>query len=157
MLDAGSDDAMRRELEVNLFGTLRMCRAFSPILARNGGGAIVNVLSVVSWFTAPFNATYCASKHAALALTDSVRIELKQQGTQVVGVFAGLIDTDMVKRSAQPKTPPSQVAARTLEGLRAGADQVLADSRAEEIWRSMRSDPARLAAAMQAAWLASGR
>jgi NAD(P)-dependent dehydrogenase (short-subunit alcohol dehydrogenase family) len=69
MLAEGSDISMRREMEVNVFGMLAMIRAFAPILAKNGGGAIANMLSVVSWFTFPFNATYCASKHAALAVT----------------------------------------------------------------------------------------
>jgi NAD(P)-dependent dehydrogenase (short-subunit alcohol dehydrogenase family) len=73
MLAEGSEDALRREMEVNVYGVLAMMRAFAPVLARNGGGAIVNMLSVVSWFVNPFNATYCASKHAALAVTDAAR------------------------------------------------------------------------------------
>jgi short-subunit dehydrogenase len=73
-----------------------MIQAFAPILAKNGGGAIVNMLFVVSWFTRPFNATYAASKHAALAVSDAARIELRKQGTQVMGVNAGFIDTEMV-------------------------------------------------------------
>ena len=72
MLAEGSESALRAEMEVNVFGMLRMVRAFAPVLARNGGGAIANMLSVVSWFVFPFNATYCASKHAALALTEGV-------------------------------------------------------------------------------------
>jgi NAD(P)-dependent dehydrogenase (short-subunit alcohol dehydrogenase family) len=152
MLAEISDAALRREMEVNVYGVLAMVRAFSPILARHGGGAIVNVLSVVSWFVAPFNATYCASKHAALALTDGIRIELKAQGTQVIGVYAGYIDTDMAAGIQQAKTPPRQVAERTLDGIRNGRDHVLADARAEEIWQSMRSDPAQIAVRMQQLW-----
>jgi NAD(P)-dependent dehydrogenase (short-subunit alcohol dehydrogenase family) len=151
-LTAGSEAALRHEIEVNVFGLLAMSRAFAPILARNGGGAIANMLSVVSWFVAPLNSTYCASKHAALAVSDALRIELKAQGTQVVGVYAGFIDTDMAAGIDQPKTPPRQVAERTLAGIREGKDHVLADSRAEEIWRATRTDPAALAALMQARW-----
>jgi NAD(P)-dependent dehydrogenase (short-subunit alcohol dehydrogenase family) len=66
MLADGSEAALRAEMEVNVFGMLRMVRAFAPVLAKNGGGAIANMLSVVSWFVFPFNATYCASKHATL-------------------------------------------------------------------------------------------
>jgi NAD(P)-dependent dehydrogenase (short-subunit alcohol dehydrogenase family) len=84
MLVDGSETALRAEMEVNVFGMLRMVRAFAPVLAKNGGGAIANMLSVVSWFVFPLNATYCASKHAALALTEGVRIQLKAQRTQVV-------------------------------------------------------------------------
>ena len=118
MLTEGSEDALRREMEVKVYGVLAMMRAFAPVLAHNGGGAIVNMLSVVSWFVNPFNATYCASKHAALAVTDAARIQLKAQGTQVVGVYAGFIDTDMAARVDAPKTSPRQVAERALEGLR---------------------------------------
>ncbi len=110
MLDDGSDAAMRREMDVNVFGVLGMARAFAPILARNGGGAIVNMLSVASWYVYPFNATYCASKHAALAMTDAMRIQLKDQGTHVLGVYAGFIDTDMASGVDGAKTSPHQVA-----------------------------------------------
>jgi len=129
-----------------------MVRAFAPVLARNRGGALVNVLSVVSWFTVPFNATYCASKHAALAVTDAVRIQLKAQGTRVLGVFAGYIDTDMTADLNRPKTSPRQVAECTLQGIRMGQDHVLADDRARQVWHAMRADPAELAAGMQKLW-----
>src|ERR1700678_1458286 len=133
MLAEDSEAALRAEMEVNVFGMLHMVRAFAPVLAKNGGGAIANMLSVVSWFVSPFNATHCASKHAALALTDAVRIQLKAQGTQVVGVYAGFIDTDMAAGVDRPKTSPQQVAERTLQGIIAGADHVHADTRAEEL------------------------
>src|SRR5579871_5408387 len=116
MLADGSEAAFRAEMEVNVFGMLRMVGVFAPVLAKNGGGAIANMLSVVSWFAYPFNATYCASKHAALALTEGVRIQLKAQGTQVVAVFAGFIDTDMAAGIDRPKTSPQQVAERSLQG-----------------------------------------
>ncbi len=107
MLADGSEAAMRREMDVNVFGVLGMVQAFAPILARNGGGAIVNMLSVVSWYVFPFNATYCASKHAALAMTDAMRIQLKDQGTQVLGVYAGFIDTDMAAGVDSVKNEPA--------------------------------------------------
>jgi NAD(P)-dependent dehydrogenase (short-subunit alcohol dehydrogenase family) len=155
MLAEGSDDAMRREMDVNVFGILAMIRGFASVLASNGGGAIANMLSVVSWFTLPFNATYCASKHASLAVTDAARIQLRAQGTQVVGIYAGFIDTDMSANLAEPdapKTSPRQVADRTLQGIVEGADHVLADARAEEIWEAVRRDPARFEKSMQKAW-----
>jgi NAD(P)-dependent dehydrogenase (short-subunit alcohol dehydrogenase family) len=152
MLADRSDQAMRREMDVNVYGMLAMIRAFAPILARNGGGAIVNMLSVVSWFVPPFNATYAASKHAALAVSEAARIQLKGQNTRVVGVYAGFIDTDMASGINQSKTSPQQVAERTLDGILSGKDHVLADKRAEDIWQATRSDPAQLAATMQLAW-----
>jgi NAD(P)-dependent dehydrogenase (short-subunit alcohol dehydrogenase family) len=152
MLKDGSDSALRREMEVNVYGVLALTRAFAPILGNNGGGAIVNMLSVVSWFTAPFNATYCATKHAALVVSDATRIELKRQGTRVVGVYAGFIETDMAAAIDQPKTQPRQVAERAFDGVESGKDHVLADTRAEEIWRTTREHPAQLAALQQHAW-----
>lgn len=152
MLAAGSQAALRAEMEVNVFGMLRMVQAFAPVLARNGGGAIVNMLSVVSWFVNPFNATYGASKHAALALTDGVRIQLKAQGTQVLAVHAGFIDTDMAAGFDRKKVPPQQVAERTLAGIRDGLNEVRADERSEAIWQAVRTDPAQLHAQMQKEW-----
>jgi NAD(P)-dependent dehydrogenase (short-subunit alcohol dehydrogenase family) len=154
MLAEGSDVSMRREMEVNVFGMLAMIRAFAPILAKNGGGTIANMLSVVSWFTFPFNATYCASKHAALAVTDAARIQLRGQGTHVVAVYAGFIDTDMAVElgAGQPKTSPRQVADRTLEGIANGIDHVRADARSEELWSLIRQEPGQVEQSMQQAW-----
>jgi NAD(P)-dependent dehydrogenase (short-subunit alcohol dehydrogenase family) len=159
MLQPHSEDALRQEMEVNVFGMQRMIRAFAPVLARNGGGAIANMLSVVSWFVNPINATYCASKHAAVALSDAARMELKAQSTHVVGVYAGYIDTDMVGSLDVKKTSPQQVAQRTLEGLIAGTDHVRADERADTIWHATRNHPAQLEAQMQDVWdkLQAGR
>jgi len=145
-------DAMRKEMEVNVFGMASMIQGFAPILAKNGGGAIVNMLSVVSWFTPPFNATYAASKHAALAVSDAARIELRKQGTQVVGVYAGFVDTEMAAARSGPKTPPAQVAARALEGVESGLNHVLADERARQIYDAVRADPDELEKTQQKAW-----
>src|SRR3954447_15799943 len=100
-LAAPTMDNARLEIETNYLGTLAMCRAFAPVLAANGGGAIVNMLSVTSFFTNPENGSYGASKAAEWSLTNGVRIELAQQGTLVVGVHAGFIDTEMVAELAR--------------------------------------------------------
>jgi NAD(P)-dependent dehydrogenase (short-subunit alcohol dehydrogenase family) len=152
MIAEGSEDAMRREMEVNVFGTLRMVRAFAPALAANGGGAIVNVLSVVSWFTAPFNATYCASKHAELAVTDACRMQLNAQGTRVLGVYAGYIDTDMAAGVDAEKSTPREVAERSLEAVESGIDHVLADARAHEWWQARCSAPRELEQSLLETW-----
>ena len=140
MLADGSDESMRREMEVNVFGVLAMIRAFAPILAKNGGGAIANMLSVVSWFTFPFNATYCASKHAALAVTDAARIQLRAQGTHVVGVYAGFIDTDLARDIDAPKSSPEQIVRTTLDALERGDGEVLADEITRLVHRSLSAD-----------------
>ena len=152
MLAEGSEAALREEMEVNVFGVLRMARVFAPVLAKNGGGAIVNMLSVVSWFVNPGNATYCASKYAALAVTDAVRLQLKRQGTQVVGVHAGYIDTDMAAGVDSPKVSAQQVAERTLDGVRDGRNSVHADQRSEEVWQKVKTDPEGFYARLQELW-----
>ena len=155
ILAEGSEATLRDEMEVNVFGTLRMMRAFAPVLEKNGGGAIANILSVASWIAFPHNATYGATKHAALALTDAARFQLKAQGTQVIGVFSGYIDTDMAGGVDLPKVSPLQVAERTLAGVREGKNQVYADQKTEDTWKASRTDPEELHARVQQMWDAS--
>ncbi|WP_069165079.1 SDR family oxidoreductase [Nocardia altamirensis] len=122
----GDFDRVTETFDINVFGTLRVARAFAPILAANGGGALVNMHSVLSWLAG--SGAYGASKAAAWSVTNSLRIELAQQHTQVVGVHAGFIDTDMVSAIQAPKVTPVEVAARILDGLEAGHTEVLADA-----------------------------
>ena len=152
MLGAGAEAAARLEMETNFFGVLSMARQFAPRLGENGGGAIVNVLSVASWFTNPFMATYCASKAAAEVVTDAIRMQLRPQGTLVLGVYAGYIDTDMAAGVAQPKTSPQQVVARTLSALDSGVERVFADLRAYDIDRRVRTDREALDAELERRW-----
>lgn len=144
--------ALRHEFELKVIGLLSMVTAFAPILERNGGGAIANMLSVVSWHVYPFNATYCASKHAALTLTDGMRMQLRGKGTTVTGVYAGFIDTDMAARVNGPKASPREVADRMLKGIRSGIDHVCADEYSQAVFRTMFSDPASVERDMRAAW-----
>lgn len=111
--------------DINAFGPLRVARAFAPILAANGGGALVNMHSVLSWLGG--SAAYGASKAAAWSITNSLRAELHSQGTQVMGVHAGLIDTEMAAELPGPKTPAAEIARRIIDGLEGGALEVLAD------------------------------
>lgn len=127
LLAVPSSDTTRAEMETNFFGTLAMCRAFAPVLGRNGGGAIVNMLSVLSWITLPQAASYATSKAAAWSLTNGIRQELREQRTLVVGVHAGFIDTDMAAGVTQPKISPADVAAQALDAVAAGREEVLAD------------------------------
>ncbi|HKU94936.1 MAG TPA: SDR family oxidoreductase [Vineibacter sp.] len=149
---APSMDAARAEMETNYFGTLAMCRAFAQVLGGNGGGAVVNMLSVVSWFTYPFSASQCASKAAQWSLTNGIRIELRAQGTLVVGVHAGFIDTDMAAGLDVPKTSPHDIARRVLEGIEAGREEILADQRSTDVKAALARDPAAFYAQMQQLW-----
>jgi len=139
-IDAPSLDAARLEMETNYFGTLRMCRAFAPVLAANGGGAIVNMLSVTSFYTNPLDASYGASKAAAWSLTNGIRIELHHQGTLVVAVHAGFIDTDMAALVDAPKISPESVAQQAFDAVEADQIEVLADERTRFVKASLPRD-----------------
>ena len=117
----------KAEFETNVWGPLNLSKAFAPVLAANGGGAIVNVLSAVSWMSIKEVATYAMSKSAAWSLTNALRLELARQGTLVVAVHPAFIDTDMAAGVDMPKTSPHQVVERTLDGVVAGLPEVLAD------------------------------
>ncbi len=152
MLGTESEEAARQEMEINYFGVLSMVQRFAPILAKNGGGAIINVLSVASWFASPSIATYCASKAAEEILTDAIRMQLRKQRTHVAGVYAGYIDTDMSAHITQPKTSPRQVVERSLAGLESGADRIFADDSAVYVDQSVRADRAAFDAGILQAW-----
>jgi NAD(P)-dependent dehydrogenase (short-subunit alcohol dehydrogenase family) len=133
-------DAARAEMETNYFGTLRMCRAFAAVLAARGGGAIVNMLSVTSFYTNPFDASYGASKAAEWSLTNGVRLELHHQGTLVVAVHASFIDTDMAALTDAPKISPESVARQVFDAVEAGQIEVLADERSRFVKASLSRD-----------------
>jgi NAD(P)-dependent dehydrogenase (short-subunit alcohol dehydrogenase family) len=124
-----SEEVARRQFETNFFGMLRVSKAFTPILATNGGGALLNVLSIVSWVNAGQLSAYAASKSAAWSLTNSLRHELAEQKTQVLALHMAFVDTDLVRAIDVPKTSPEDIVKRALDGLESGLDEVLADER----------------------------
>ena len=141
-LAADSIEAARAHFDTNVFGALRMVQAFAPILAVNGGGAILNVLSVASWINSPLLGVYGASKSAAWAMTNGIRIELAAQRTQVLGLHVGFIDTDLTAGFDVPKARPEDVVAAALDALEAGASEVLADEITRQVHRGLSADPA---------------
>lgn len=143
-LIGGDPAVIRREFETNVFGMLRVASAFATVLATNGGGAILNVLSASSWISVPGTASYCASKAAAWSLTDGLRVELEGQGTQVVAVHLGPVDTDMGAQveTGLVKALPSDIAAAALDGLEAGAAEVLTDDITRIVKSTLTADPA---------------
>jgi len=138
----GTNDhgAAAREMSVNYFGTLSVTRAFAPILARNGGGAVVNVLSILGRVSAPAAGSYSASKAAAFSLTQGIRAELARQGTLVVGLMPGFVDTDMVRQVKAPKLPPADVADALIHALRTGTEDVY-PGMAGDVEKGLRHDP----------------
>lgn len=134
--------AAREEMEVNYFGTLRMCRAFAPMLRP---GAIVNVLTMAAHIGMPRMGSYSASKAAELRLTECVRAELEGQGTRVMAFFPGAVDTRMTQGlTGVPKLDPADVARALLDGLETGKDEVVFGSGAQRTERLLREDRALL-------------
>lgn len=123
----GALETAKAEFDTNVWGVMNLSRALAPALGANGGGAIVNVLSAVSWMSLKEVATYAMSKSAAWSLTNALRNELARQGTLVVAVHPAFIDTEMAAGVDMPKTSPQQVVERTLEGVEQGLPEVLAD------------------------------
>ena len=139
-LAADSEELARRLFETNFFGMLRVSKAFAPVLQANGGGALLNVLSVASWINGGELAAYSASKSAAWSLTNALRHELAAQKTQVLGLHMAYVDTDLTRGFDVPKTSPEQIVQRALDGLEAGADEVLADEITQHVKQSMTAD-----------------
>src|SRR6201992_4338943 len=121
------------EMTTHFFGTLAVVRAFAPQLATHGGGAVLNVLSVLSWVSFPDSSAYCAAKSAEWSLTNALRQQLAGQNTQVTALHVGYMDTDMARHVTSPKTHPAVVAQLSLDGLAAGQPEILADEVSHQV------------------------
>jgi NAD(P)-dependent dehydrogenase (short-subunit alcohol dehydrogenase family) len=142
----GADlDKIHAEFETNVFGPIYVAEAFAPVLKANGGGAIVNALSAVSWFSFPGMAGYSATKAAAWNFTDALRLELKDQGTLVVALHSGAVATSMGDQFPIDKVGPEQVVTAALDGLEADQTEVLADDISGVVKSTLTSDPSRYA------------
>jgi NAD(P)-dependent dehydrogenase (short-subunit alcohol dehydrogenase family) len=138
---SGAMDEIRLEMETHYFGTLQVARAFVPVIERNGGGAVLNVLSVLSWLHAARFGAYAAAKAAGWALTDALREELAPRGIHVAGLHVGFMDTDMAEFVPDgQKTDPAVVARLALDGLFAGEPEILADEQSRTV-RARLSQP----------------
>ncbi len=141
-LAEGSEASARRQMEVNYFGPLQLSRAFAPVLAAaHGGGALLNVLSVASWVHGMDLAVYGATKAAAWALTNGLRHELRAQGTQVLGLHMGFVDTDMTQAIDAPKSSADDIVRRAFDALEAGAEEVLADDLTRAVKQGLSAEP----------------
>jgi NAD(P)-dependent dehydrogenase (short-subunit alcohol dehydrogenase family) len=142
---SGSMDDIRLEMETHYFGTLQVTREFVPVIERNGGGRILNVLSVLSWVHAAKFGAYAAAKAAGWAMTDALREELAPRGVHVAALHVGFMDTDMADFvPADQKVDPAAVAAQALDGLFAGEPEVLADELSQTV-RAQLSQPPQVA------------
>jgi NAD(P)-dependent dehydrogenase (short-subunit alcohol dehydrogenase family) len=130
----GPIDDIRLEMETHYFGTLNLSREFVPIIEKNGGGAVLNVLSVLAWYHAPEFGAYSAAKAAGWALTDALRTELAPKGITVSALHVGYMDTDMASDVADDqKIDPAVVAKQAIDGLLAGQPEILADDLTRQV------------------------
>lgn len=134
-----AQQVLQEHLSTNLFGMLNLSQAFAPILAGNGGGAIINMLSLLSLVNTPVLGSYAVSKAAAWSLTNGIRQELRPHGTQVVGVHAGFIDTDLARGFEAPKISPESVVRQTFDAVEAGALEVLVDEPSRQVHKALSS------------------
>lgn len=134
-------DSARMEIETNYLGTMAMCRAFAPVLKTNGGGTIVNLVSLLAKINLPFMGTYCASKAAELSLTQCVRAELASQGTLVIASMPGTVDTEFAKYYPPPKVAPSEVVKVTLQAVIDQVEDVYPGEQATYLSGELLRDP----------------
>ena len=139
--EAPSLQMARDQMDVNLFGTLAVSQAFSPILGANGGGALVNLVSVAGIVNFPPLATYSATKAAVHSLTQGFRFWLREQGTHVAGVYPGPVDTDMAKEIPMEKESPENVANYILTALEAGQEEIFPDAMAQGMGAGFEESP----------------
>jgi len=137
----GSPELVERDMQTNYFGTLNVIRAFVPQLEKSGGGAIINVLSVVALANIPALGGYSASKAASWSMTQAVRVELAKKNISVHAVFPGPVDTDMAKDMQLAKTSARDVARAVLDGVESGLDDITPDSMSREVHGAWLKDP----------------
>jgi len=131
----------QREFDTHVFGTLAVTRAFAPVLARSGGGGVLNVLSALSWFAIPASGAYAAAKSAEWSLTNSLRVALAEQGTQVTALHVGYVDTDLTAGITAPKADRVDVVRTALAGFEAGMHEVLADDTSRQVKSGLSAAP----------------
>jgi NAD(P)-dependent dehydrogenase (short-subunit alcohol dehydrogenase family) len=129
----GELDNVRLELDTHFFGTLAVIRAFAPQLAEQGQSAVLNILSALSWVSFPTSGAYCAAKSAEWSLTNALRQELATQGTRVSALHVGYMDTDMTRGVTAPKSDPADIAKIAIDGVVAGAAEIIADEVSKQV------------------------
>ncbi|MDE1906178.1 MAG: SDR family NAD(P)-dependent oxidoreductase [Rhodospirillales bacterium] len=141
VLSASGEAGARQEMEVNYFGIINLAQAFRHTPAFQNGGAIINILSILAHVTLPVAGTYSASKAAALAITRTLRAELKNRGVQVLGVLPVQTDTAMGAALPEPKLSPVDVAIGTLDALEAGEEEVYPGALSQGAAQAFKADP----------------
>ncbi|MEV4203036.1 SDR family oxidoreductase [Micromonospora globbae] len=129
----GDPERIRLEMDTHYFGTLSVVRAFAPVIAGNGGGTVLNILSVLSWIALPNAGAYSAAKSAEWALTNALRTQLAERNVRVAGLHVGYMDTDMTAHVTAPKLDPVDVARIAVDGIEADSYEILADDLSRQV------------------------
>jgi len=141
LLAVEATSTLRQEIEVNVVGTLNVTRAYADVLRSNGGGAVINIVSIAGLVNFPLFPTYSVSKAAAHSLTQALRLQLAAGGTQVIGVYPGPVDTDMAAGVPFEKSSPQEVAAAVLDGLLEGQSTIYPDPMARQFGTGWEASP----------------
>ncbi|MFG1881644.1 SDR family oxidoreductase [Micromonospora sp. NPDC049102] len=129
----GDLDLIRLELETHYLGNLSMIRSFAPVIAGNGGGTVLNVLSVLSWVNFPLHGAYGAAKSAEWAMTNALRLQLAERGVRVAGLHVGYMDTDMAATITGAKSDPAVIARLAVDGIEADAYEIVSDDISRQV------------------------
>jgi NAD(P)-dependent dehydrogenase (short-subunit alcohol dehydrogenase family) len=140
-LDPDYIDLAQQMTETNFYGLVRASQAFAPGIIRNGGGAITNILSDVTWYNRDWNAAYAATKSAAWSYTNTLRMSLRDRAVHVLSVHVGFMDTDMTRGFDIPKSDPLVIATAALDALESGHEEVMADDQARVAQRGLSTVP----------------
>ncbi|TYQ27766.1 SDR family oxidoreductase [Pseudanabaena sp. UWO311] len=133
-------EKIHEQFDVNFYGALNMARAFVPAIEKNGGGAIVNILTLVALASMPGLATYNASKAAAWSMTQSLRASVSDKNIAVYGVFPGAVDTDMLAGVDMAKTSPADIAKAVLHGIETDLEDIFPDPMSTQLYAAWRQD-----------------
>jgi len=129
----GDPAQIRFEMDTHFFGTLSVIRAFAPKISTNGGGSILNILSVLSWVSFPRSGAYCAAKSAQWSMTNALRVQLAEQNIRVAGLHVGYMDTDMTASITAPKSNPADIAKIAIDGVEQDLFEIVADDVSREM------------------------
>jgi NAD(P)-dependent dehydrogenase (short-subunit alcohol dehydrogenase family) len=129
----GDPAQIRYEMDTHFFGTLSMIRAFAPRISANGGGSILNILSVLSWVSMPRSGAYCAAKSAEWSMTNALRVQLAEQKILVAGLHVGYMDTDMTASITAPKSDPADIATLAIDGVEQDLYEIVADDVSRQV------------------------
>lgn len=133
----GEMDQIHLEMNTHYFGTLSMIRSFAPVLEKNGGGTILNILSVLSWFSSGGSGAYSAAKSAQWSLTNTFRLTLAPKNIRIAGLHVGFMDTNMTANIQAPKVNPADIAKIAIDGIEADSYEIVADERSRSVLQNL--------------------